>query len=121
MLLIYKILILLIIVILCKGYFRVKYPFWSIQPVFHFHNVYYWMFPPGIINHSLPKKHPRFYDTTIKVKKFGCVNDYDWQNIIMLLQKHYLKRKDIVYKPTIESVQTYLKNLDHDFASLFKI
>lgn len=113
MLFIYKLLILFIIVILCKGYFRVKYPFWSIQPVFHFHNMYYWMFPPGIINHSLPKKHPKFYDTTIQVKKFDSVNDYDWQNIIMLLQKHYLKRKDIVYKPTIESVQTYLKNLDH--------
>lgn len=113
MLLIYKILILLVIVFLCKGYFRVKYPFWSIQPVFHFHNVYYWMFPPGIINHSLPKRHPKFYDTSIQVKKFDSVNEYDWQNIIMLLQKHYLKRKDIAYNPTLDSVQTYLKNLDH--------
>ena len=36
-------------------YIKIKYPFWSKQPVFHYHNIKYWINPPGIIEHKLPK------------------------------------------------------------------
>ena len=36
--------------------YKLKFPFWSRQPVFHFHNLKYWLFPPGIIQHGKPEK-----------------------------------------------------------------
>ena len=47
--------IIVIIIVIILGY-RLKYQFWSRQPVFHYHNLKYWLFPPGIIQHKRPEK-----------------------------------------------------------------
>ncbi len=44
--------------------YKLKYPFWSRQPVFHYHNLKYWLFPPGIIQHNNPIKN-KFYNSEI--------------------------------------------------------
>ena len=31
----------IIIYLLLTGYFKLRYPFWSRQPVFHLHNLFY--------------------------------------------------------------------------------
>ena len=64
MLLLYYVIIVIIILTILIAYFKLKYPFWSKQPVFHFHNLYYWMFPPGIIQNEMPEKN-KYYDETI--------------------------------------------------------
>ena len=46
----------ILLVILFYLYLRIKYKFWSIQPVFHFYDVYYWIYNVGIIRHELPEK-----------------------------------------------------------------
>ena len=38
--------------------------FWSTQPVFHFYNIWYWMFPPGLVDTKLPKE-TKFYNDNI--------------------------------------------------------
>ena len=49
----YTLIILLIVVYM---YIKLKYPFWSSQPVFHMYDFYYWFFSPGYINKDLPEK-----------------------------------------------------------------
>ena len=48
--------IICIILFLSMAYFKLKYPFWSRQPVFHYHKLNYWIFPPGIIQEELTRK-----------------------------------------------------------------
>ena len=45
----YIILLIILIYITFIGYIRFKHKFWSRQPVFHFYNIYYWMFPQRVI------------------------------------------------------------------------
>ena len=48
--------ILTLILIVFYVYYKLKYKFWSRQPVFHIHNLKYWIFPPGFIQKEMPKK-----------------------------------------------------------------
>ena len=56
LLLYYTIAFLIALYILFLAYVKITYTFWSRQPVFHFYNLMYWFFPPGIIMHDLPEQ-----------------------------------------------------------------
>ena len=47
------IILVIVVIYLC---YKAMNQFWSRQPVFHFHNLKYWLFPPGIIQKKLPQK-----------------------------------------------------------------
>ena len=53
-----------ILVIILKIYIRIKFGFWAYQPVFHYHNLFYWIYPIGLINKDLPNinKFCNFYN-----------------------------------------------------------
>ncbi len=71
----YLLLASIIIIILVVAFYKLKYPFWSRQPVFHFHNLRYWLFPPGIIQHNKPEK-DKFYDDKIYFNNFFLLFPY---------------------------------------------
>ena len=48
--------IIIVILLITLAYFRMKYGFWIYQPVFHCYDIYYMLFPPGIITEDMPKK-----------------------------------------------------------------
>ena len=60
----YYILAIISIILLLVAIYKLKFPFWSRQPVFHFHNLKYWIIPPGIIQHGKPEK-DKYYDPDI--------------------------------------------------------
>ena len=89
--------------------FKIKYPFWAKQPVFHFHNIYYWIKPPGIIEHSSPKR-TKFFDADIYFDKMTSVNKTKKREFVRLIQRHYMHRKGTDYAPSTRSVMSYLEN-----------
>ena len=111
MLLLYKFLIVFVLYLLLKAIFRIKYPFWSIQPVFHYHNLYYWLAPPGIISSKMPKKHKTYFDNSIVFKEEEQLTNNEKNNMIDLLQQHYLRTNDVNYVPSKEVTFSYLQNL----------
>ena len=100
-------------------YFRIRYKFWSKQPVFHLHNIRYWLFPPGIIQHEQPKL-GKFFDRLIKTKKYSQLTKKDKYDIHQLIFSYYLDEKDVYYKPSKNSIFKYLQNHNSEaFISLF--
>ena len=60
--------IIIILILICYSfiiYFKITHRFWSRQPVFHFHNLLYWLKPPGIISTSLPSFTSKFYSEQV--------------------------------------------------------
>ena len=51
-------------------YIKLRYRFWSSQPVFHTYNLKQWMLPSGIIQSKLPQKQKKFYDWKINTDNF---------------------------------------------------
>ena len=56
----------LILIILFFIYFKIRYRFWSSQPVFHIFNLKQWILPSGIIQHKLQQKQKKFFNYKIK-------------------------------------------------------
>lgn len=105
----YILLVLLILyalfIIICK----VKFRFWSMQPVFHFYNLGYWCFPPGIIQHEIPKSGGKFYDPYIEFAKFKVQTSEKKDIFYRLNKQHYLTDKDTHYLPSSEGILSYFQ------------
>jgi len=114
--LLYYILSIIFIIILLIGYFKLKYPFWSKQPVFHFHNLYYWMIPPGIIQHDKPEKN-NYYDETIFFFDYFQLPTQKKTLCEFFIRNNYMPHKQENYKPSKNGVIDYFKS--HNDKSYF--
>ena len=100
-------------------YFKFKYPFWSNQPIFRFHNIRYWLFPPGIIEHKAPKL-GKFFDRQIITKKYTQLSTNEKEDIYQLTHSHYCRENKVIYNPSHDSIFKYLENHNSPvFCSLF--
>ena len=69
--------------------YKIKYPFWSRQPVFHYHNLFYWIKPPVIIQMERPEIN-KFYNSKITFKQISDLNQKEIDRIVDFIKKHYL-------------------------------
>ena len=76
---IYIILIIITLLLIAYLFYKYKYRFWSRQPVFHYHNVWYWLFPPDY-NTKEKTRLDKYYDIKIHLMK---LTNYQ------LKKKHY--------------------------------
>ena len=95
--------ILISIIIILYIWIKLRFQFWSRQPVFHIYNIYYWLFYQGIIQKELPEKN-KFY-----AYNYQTDNYIPKDSLVEFIGKHFLNRKDIVYKPTIEAMTLLFK------------
>ena len=116
MLLVYYVIILIVILIILVAYFKLRYPFWSKQPVFHFHNLYYWIIPPGIIQQNKPEKN-KYYDETIFFFEFFKVPTQKKALVEFFIKNNYMPHKHELYKPPKNGVIDYFKS--HNDKSYF--
>lgn len=99
--------IFILLLILLYGYVKIKFKFWFRQPVFHVHNLLYWLVPPGIIDENIPQKNSftNFYNIefdSFQKDKF-CPN-------IKFIQNYYLQLQDVKFSPTSNHIVPYLEN-----------
>ena len=105
-----KIILLIIsILILLICIYKLKYPFWHRQPVFHYHNLWYWMVPPGIIQHGKPEK-DKYYDYKIISKTFFSMPLEKKVAFATFIKRHYMPHKHEKYNPTQDAILGYFKN-----------
>ena len=71
--LLYAIMIIILILITLYLYYKFKHPFWSRQPVFHIHNLWYWYDPPGIIQTGKPERN-KYYKADIEFDTFDNIS-----------------------------------------------
>lgn len=103
------ILLIISILILLICIYKLKYPFWHKQPVFHYHNLWYWLVPPGIIQHEKPPK-DKFYDHKIIFKSFFSMPLEKKVAFTTFIKRHYMPHKHEKYKPSQEAILGYFKN-----------
>ena len=105
-------LILLIIVVgilLFRLYFRIKYPFWSRQPVFHLHNLMWWFVPPGIINEQLPNMDRLIDINRIKFYSIQKCPSSLFQRAQQFIKNYYLRESNCHFNPSMASFLPYFE------------
>jgi len=120
----------IIVYIIYSIYYRLTNRFWITQPVFHYHNLYNWILPKGIIHKQLiPANKNRYYEefriktVTISPKDDSITDlltDPEICDCFSLIQRQYLCEQDIKYTPDINDIYVYLKgHLHNSFISYF--
>ena len=97
------------IYVLFFGIFRLKHPFWAIQPVFHFHNLKYWLNSQRIITNDLFPLNKYYNPFKVTVNKFDDLSSLQVDEIIHLIKENYLQEKEISYSPTATNIISYFK------------
>jgi hypothetical protein len=88
-------------------YIRIKYPFWALQPVFHFYDIYYWFINIGVIREELPEKNRYVNLKNIKTINYEQVDNNLLTQFVTLIQLNYLRNNDNVFKPLKENIVPY--------------
>ena len=101
--------IIIIMYLLFTAYFKIKYRFWSIQPVFHFHNIGYWINPPGVIDKKKYKKHKKFFNPLVTFKRYNELNKIEKNELTELIENNYFKTSLAKYQPGDKGIHTYFK------------
>lgn len=111
-------LIIILTIIVIYLFYKATNQFWSRQPVFHFHNLKYWIFPPGIIQKELPRK-DKFYNIKIQFDSFVKLKTEKKALFISFIKSHFMPNKHELYNPTEKSIMPYFEcNNDKSFISL---
>lgn len=109
----YILLSIVILLVLCFLYIRLKYKFWALQPVFHFYDIYYWFINVGIINKDLPVKNKYVNTNKIITKSFDNLNELTKKEMVNLIQMHYFINKENKYAPKQENIYPYFIGHNH--------
>jgi ribosomal protein S18 acetylase RimI-like enzyme len=107
------IIIIIILILIIFVYMRLKFPFWSKQPVFHIYDLLYYIFPPGIIRLELPDKEDKYNNfqnvKTIPFDKLSLIEKKDFE---IFIGQHFLRNKQIHYAPKSDNIWTYMEGLE---------
>lgn len=106
MILVYILSTVIIVTIVFMIFIKVKYPFWSSQPVFHVYDLSYYIRPVGIIQSGLPEQN-KYHDKNIVVKRIEDDISYLEKTITSFIQTHYLKTPDSSFIPKKENILPY--------------
>jgi ribosomal protein S18 acetylase RimI-like enzyme len=107
--LLYLIAFFILLVCIFFIYIRLKYRFWSIQPVFHYYDLYYWIFNIGIINHELPQKNKYTNFKNIQTFEIEQLTNKEIILFTLLVQQHYFINKENKFYPKEENIINYFK------------
>ena len=109
----YKILYLFIFIICCiilvAGYIKIKFQFWSIQPVFHVYDFYYYLFPVGIISSCLPEKNKYCNFKNIETINYANLSELKITLFTNFTRQHYLQNKENKYIPKKNNIMPYFE------------
>jgi GNAT superfamily N-acetyltransferase len=94
--------IIILLYVLRKVYYTVKYPFWSKQPVNYSYNIL--RTSPKIINSDFHKKHSPYTDSTIKFEYSKELDIGAREIIVNFLRANFVDSENLIeYVPTVNS------------------
>ena len=74
-------------------YIKLRYRFWSSQPVFHIYNLKQWLLPSGIVQSKVPQKQIKFYDLKIITNNFQEISTEKKALIFYFIKRNLSKNQ----------------------------
>ena len=106
---------LLSLFLFLKLFIKWKFPFWSLQPVFHIYDFKYYFFPIGIIQHSLPIKNKFTNFNNIETIDYSKLTPWKISKFLQFIQLHFLNNKENgnIFNPKKENILPYFQGHNH--------
>ena len=110
---VYFIALMLSLFVMFKLWFRLRYPFWSRQPVFHLHNLWWWIRPAGTISKSPPTLDRFVKLVEISNYKFTELPGSLMHRHVAFIRNFYMNTHDCQYHPSMSNYAPYFQG--HSF------
>ena len=96
------------------GLFKLYFPFWSRQPVFHLHNIFYWVYyyfyeEGAVISKELPDD-SKFYDDTVDFYNFDECPENLKKEFVLFIRENFMPKKAEKYEPENNSIIDAFQN-----------
>jgi GNAT superfamily N-acetyltransferase len=98
---------MVVIYVLFNVYFKLRYPFWSKQPIFYYHDIPNLFFPRGVIETSLPSITRKIHKQ-IDYKKAKSLTKQEITDLTKLLTNNYMTEKHERYIPSNNDIMDHL-------------
>ena len=99
--------------------FKIKNPFWSLQPVLHNHMLYKKLKKPCIINPTFEITKLLNYEN-IKTIKWTDLNKLEKNNFQKHISNYFLRKKNIHYNPSLEThINPYFEKDNNSYLSFY--
>ena len=105
----YILFFIVLIILIFYIYIKLKFGFWVIQPVFHVYDIFYMIWPPGIINHTLPTKNKYTNFKNIETITYDKATDLQLNKLVNFIKLNYLQNKDNIFNPKLENITPYFQ------------
>lgn len=92
------------IIILIFFYLKWKHPFWFIQPVYHYYDIFFWG-RQREIRRELPSKN-KFFNPQIQFCKTETL-DSEWGKFHLFVKNNFLKNGSNIFSPTLNEIKPY--------------
>jgi hypothetical protein len=109
----YIILAIIAIYTLLRLFIKIKFNFWSLQPVFHIYDLLYWIKPPGVILQQLPSLNRYVNFNDITTCDIDSLDEKDIDGVYDFINSYYLRTPDTEYTPKKENIMEYFKGGKH--------
>jgi hypothetical protein len=117
----YIILIILLLYLILRGIFKIKFHFWSVQPVFHIYDLQHWFNPYKVIETDLPTINKYVNIIDIRTYSINEISDLDTTKFCNFLKNNYLRNKRAEYLPDQRHIMEYLKSTNKpSFISIYR-
>ena len=109
----YVIITVILLYILYVGYYKIRYRFWTLQPVFHRYQWWNWFFQNRLINADLPEVNKYLNPLNISVKNYEEIDKNDFNIIISLYNKYSRAVRGTSNSYSIKNLEHYLVSHNH--------
>lgn len=111
--LLYVILIFTVLYLILKAFIKIKFHFWSIQPVFHIYDIQHWLRPNRVICNQLPEINKFVNIVDIKTKNLDEMSKQEITSFCTFIRENYLRNKDAEYAPEESHIMECMKGVNH--------
>ena len=103
----YFFILLVIYIISFAAYIKLKYHFWSLQPVFHFYDYHYHFYKPQVIQMELPETNRYCNLKNIEYSTYNELRQQQKLEFYRLIRSHFLQNEESKYTPTDAQIEPY--------------
>jgi len=104
--------IIIIYLVLCI-YIKIKFHFWSLQPVFHIYDIMYWIKPPKRILYDFPPLNKYVNLVNIQTITTESLSETKSTRICNFINSYYLRGNKINYLPSKSNIMSYLNGSNY--------
>ena len=109
--------------LILRAIIKIKFHFWSVQPVFHIYDIHHWLRPNRIIDTALPSMNKYVNVLDIHTEAIDTMSEADVSAFCDFIKDNFLRNKSICaeYLPDERHIIEYMKGTNHkSYVSVYR-